>query len=263
MIEAVLSLPAPVGALIAMGLTTAAGLATYLVSYVLVKRFRTEETNEEVREASINLFQVVGVLVSLLLSLTMADVLLELDAIERAIEAEAVAISDTYYDLQRFGAQETAGIQTLLIDYAEAVIDDDWPALEEDRLGERAGALLRRLSDAALTLEPANDRERTLRDRIIGQVDLISDYRLSRLQQALAKPPFFLIISLFAFLVTMAYFGLYRPAGVLIALVSLYTLLVGLVLYVTLAFSDPFEGVPGVNAAPLEAVLERMQAPTG
>lgn len=102
-----------------------------------------------------------------------------------------------------------------------------------------------------------------MRTRIIEDVDAIPDYRLSRLEHALAKPPFFLLVVFFAFLVTMVFFGVHRPSIVIISLVSMYTILVGLVLHLILAYSDPFQGMIGIDPTSLEYVLERMRSGPG
>jgi hypothetical protein len=65
---------------------------------------------------------------------------------------------------------------------------------------------------------------------------------------------------MFGFLVTMACFGVYRPQTPLIVLVTLYTLFVGLVLYLVLAMSDPFQGSFGVEPVSFEYLVETLQS---
>jgi FtsH-binding integral membrane protein len=76
---------------------------------------------------------------------------------------------------------------------------------------------------------------------------------------ALAKPPLFLIVVIFGFLATMVCFGPHQPNRPTIVLLSLYTLLVGLVIFMILAFSDPFQGSTGVDPTAIEFVLEQIQ----
>ena len=57
----------------------------------------------------------------------------------------------------------------------------------------------------------------------------------------------------------MACFGTYRPQTPVVALVSMYTLFVGLVLYLILALSDPFRGGIGVDPTTFEHLVEKMQ----
>ena len=99
-----------------------------------------------------------------------------------------------------------------------------------------------------------------MRAQLLTDIDNIFDYRLVRLDNALAKPPLYLYIIIFGFLVTMACFGAYQPQGPLVVLVSLYTIFVGLVLYLILALSDPFQGETGIEPTILKLLVEAMRA---
>jgi hypothetical protein len=263
MIEALLSLPTLVGCVVFMGLTTAAGLAVYIVTFRLHARHQSEDAMKEIGQATSNLMRVVGWLFTLLLSLTFTNVVGELAVTESAIESEAAAISDVHHNLRRFGPEETRELQTLLVDYTQAVIDDDWPALAQGRLSERVDTSLLRLEDAVLNLKATGATEETLRSRAIADVDLISDYRMSRLQQAREQPPLVLIVVFTGYLVTMVYFGVYKPRRVVVGLMSFYTAFVGVVIYLILAMSDPFQGATVIDSAPFEFVLETMRSDSG
>ena len=143
MIDFVLSLPIVLGALVFMVLTFAAGIAAYLISHRLIVRFQAED-QEDLKDATSSLFRVVGILLSLFLTLTFAEVVFELNTIETAIEKEAMAISDIHNDLRRFGVEETRDLRTLLVEYTQAIIEDDWPALANDRLPSTVGRIATR-----------------------------------------------------------------------------------------------------------------------
>jgi NADH:ubiquinone oxidoreductase subunit K len=260
MIQALLSLPTLLGCFVFMGLTTAVGLAVYIVMFRLHEKHQSDEAMKEIGQATSNLMRVVGWLFTLLLSLTFTDVVGELAVTEAAVEGEAAAIADIHHNLRRFGQAETRTIRLLLVDYTRAVINDDWPALARGRLSERADALLRQLEDAVLDLKATGAAQETLRSRAIADVDRISGYRVSRLQQAREQPSLVLIVVFFGYLVTMVYFGVYRPRRVVVWLLSLYTVFVGVVIYLILAMSSPFQGATAVDSAPLEFVLETMRA---
>jgi hypothetical protein len=255
LVEQILHLPAVVGAFLVMGLTTLAGLLVYVVSYRLLLGPQLRET----RRAANYLFRVIGILVSLFLSLTFADVVLELNQIEVSIEREAVMIDDIHQDLGRYNSNRALRAQALLEDYIEAVINHDWPALANDQLSDEARSIFAQLEHEVLYLEDDTEVQGILRSRIISDVDQISDLRLSRLEQALAKPPLFLIVVIFGFLATMVCFGPNKPHRQTVALLSLYTLLVGLVIYLILAYSDPFQGSTGIEPTSLEFVLEQIR----
>ena len=80
-----------------------------------------------------------------------------------------------------------------------------------------------------------------------------------RLEQALAKPPLFLIVVIFGFLTTMVCFGPHEPNRLTLGLLSLYTSLIGLVIYLILAYSDPFQGSTGIDPTSLQYVLDQIR----
>jgi hypothetical protein len=259
MIEALLSLPTVLGCLLFMALTTAVGLAVYYVTFRLYAKRPSEEAIKEIGEATSNLMRVVGWLFTLLLSLTFTDVVSELAVTETAIEGEAAAISDIHHNLRRFGREETRDIRSLLVAYTQAVIDDDWPELAQGRLSERVDGLLWQLEDAVLDLKATGATQETLRSRTIANVDMISGYRQTRLKQAREQPSQVLIVVFFGYLVTMVYFAVYQPRRSVLVLMSFYTTFVGVVIYMILATSDPFQGASPIDSAPLQYVLETMR----
>jgi hypothetical protein len=262
-IDVLLSFPMILGCFLFTGLTTAFGLAVYAVTFHLHQRRQTDAVMKEIEDVTGNLLRVVGWLFTLLLSLTFTNVMAERTAAENAIESEVRALADVHHVLRRFDLEGTRGIQAILVDYTQAVIDDDWPALAQGRLSERVDTSLLRLEDAVLNLKATGATEETLRSRAIADVDLISDYRMSRLQQAREQPPLVLIVVFTGYLVTMVYFGVYQPRRVVVGLISFYTAFVGVVIYLILAMSNPFQGVMAIDAAPLEYVIETMRDDSG
>ena len=256
MIEFLLLLPTWVGCCIAMVSTTVVGLVVYLVFYKFISKYQSYD----LKESTNNVFRVVGTLVSLMLALAFSEVIADLRTIHNAVERETVAISDIFEALKLFDIERTREIRTILIEYTQAVIDDDWPALANDKLGLRTGDLKNRLTEAVMNLEPATSNQKKLWAFIAADLDVLSDHRFIRLDNALAKPPVFVYVIIFGFLVTMACFGAYRPQPPLVVLVSLYTLFVGLVLFLILKLSDPFQGDISVAPTAFEYLVETLQS---
>ena len=256
MIEFLLSLPTWIGFGVTMVSTALAGFVVYLVFYTFIQKYK----REDVKEPTNNLFRVVGMLVSLMLALTFSEVITEQRTIRNAIQHETVAISDIFEALKLFDTERTREIRTNLINYSQAIIDDEWPTLADDRLSQRVGALKMKLVVDVLNLKPANPTQKKLLSLIMADIDALSDYRTVRLNSAMAKPPVYAYVITFGFLVTMACFGAYRPQAPLVVLVSLYTVFVGLVLYLVLALSDPFQGDFGIAPTEFEYFVETLQS---
>jgi hypothetical protein len=238
--------------------TTVLGLVVYVVSYKLIEKSK----NVNLKEPINNLFRLVGILVSLMLSLSFGEVIAGWHAIKDAIDREAVAISDTYTNLKYFDSEGTRGIRAVLIDYAQAVIDDDWPAMAKDQLGQRTSALKRQFTEKVIELKPTNSIQKEVRSHILADIDTMSDYRLIRLNHSMAKPPVYVLVIIFGFLVSMACFGAYQPNLPLITLVSLCTLFIGMVFYLILAMSDPFQGATNIDPTPFEYLIEALESGT-
>lgn len=255
LIEQILHLPVIAGALLLMGITTLIGLLVYFLSYRMLATSQSKET----RRATSNLFRSIGILVSLFLSLTFADVMLELNQIEVSIEREAVMVEDIHRDLGRYDSPRARRAQVLLVDYIQAVIVYDWPALANDKLSKEVREILLQLEYETLYLEDDTEVQKILRPRIISDVAMVYDLRLTRLEQALAKPPLFLIVVVFGFLATMACFGPHSPNRLTVVLLTLYTSLIGLVIYLILAYSDPFQGATRIEPTSLQYVLQQIR----
>jgi hypothetical protein len=256
MIDFLLSLSTWAGCVVMMGFTTVVGFVVYLVFYKFISKYQSYD----LKEPTSSLFRVVGTLVSLMLALAFSEVIVDLRTIRNAVQREAVAISDTFKNLKLFDIERTREIRTILVEYTQAVIDDDWPALANDRLGQRTSALKRQFTEAVMTLEPATPNQEKLWSLIVADIDAFSDHRLIRLNATLAGPPIYVNVIIFGFLVTMACFGVYRPQPPLVVLVSLYTLFVGLVLFLILKLSDPFQGDIGVAPTAFEYLVETLQS---
>lgn len=256
MTERILAFPEWLGISVAMLLATAVGLAVYLVSHRLISTYQ----DDDLKDPMSSLFRVVGMLVSLMLSLAFAEVVVQLNTIKNALQREAIAISDTYNHLRLFDLDRTREIRASLLEYTEAVIEDDWPALAEDKLGLRTERLQRRFLSELLNLQADTDHQKRVMSWIEQDVDVINDARLQRLNGALAQPPVYLYVIIFGFFVTMACFGAYRPQRPLVILAALYTSFVGLVLYLILALSDPFQGGFGVTPDTFMQLLRSLKS---
>ncbi len=258
MLEFLLSLPTWSGISLAMASMAVFGLVVHFISSRLHAKFKSQN----VKEAALSLFGVLAILVSLLLSLAFGDVIAELVQIRNAVEREVLAIKEAYNYLELFDIEKTSKIRSLLIEYAQSVIDDDWPALAHDRLAQRTDKVAQQLTKAFTKLVPINPLQEMLHPRIAGDIDMMSDYRFSRFETAHSKPPVYVFVIVLGFLIQMACFGAYRPEAPINLLVLLYSLFIGLILYLILTLSDPFQGI-GVEPTAFEILIEKLRSASG
>ncbi|MCP4384368.1 MAG: DUF4239 domain-containing protein [Hyphomicrobiales bacterium] len=259
MVEVILSLPEWIGIVAAMGIATALGLGVYFTSNYLIGAY----TTDDLKDPMSNLFRVVGTLIALMLSLSFAEVIYQNTGINNALEREASAIADTFRDLKQFDEEGTRALRMLLVTYTESVIEDDWKSLASDQLSQRSKSVFGEIIDNITILEAQSEIQKRIISRIDADIDVISDSRLIRIDNALAETPLYVYVIVFGFLVTMACFGAYKTNTPIVVLLALYTSFIGLVLYMILSFSDPFQGAFGVAPTTFERLVEIMRIEDG
>ena len=75
--------------------------------------------SDDLKEPIGDLFRVVGMLVSLMLSSAFGEVIVELVGIRSAVEREVVATADADRDLELFYFEKTRETRSILIDYPQ------------------------------------------------------------------------------------------------------------------------------------------------
>lgn len=256
MIEFVGSLPTWAGGLLSMLLLTASCLLVYLVSSRLFSKYGSDDVKEPVG----HLFRVVGVLVSLMLSLAFAEVTVDMRTVEKAIGREAVAISDIFSVLEILDTPPARRVQKTLVEYVRSASSDEWSTLANDQLSERTSALKLQLAKGLLELELATEVEDRTWSSLAADLDAVSDNRLIRLDGALSDPPIYINVVITGFLIAMACFGAYQSRPPVVVLVTLYSLFVSLVLYLIISMSDPFQGGMVIESQAFRSLAETLES---
>jgi uncharacterized membrane protein len=103
MVEFLLSLSGLVGVFVAMVVTAVIGTSIYFIASKILSR----RTDDDLIEPAINLFRTIAVFISLLLSISFANVAGQKGAVENAMEREAAAISEAFHALRFFDNEGT------------------------------------------------------------------------------------------------------------------------------------------------------------
>ena len=161
------------------------GSIIYGTSYYLLGR----RAGREDSELAITLFRVLATLLSLLLSLTFADLREGIGEVRHAIEAETSALGNTLRDLDVYDDAESAKARDLLIDYIEATINEEWESLRDGQLDSAAMEAFRKAKLAIYALTPSTPMEEKLHNRLISDISDVNRLRASRLVYRDTGPP--------------------------------------------------------------------------
>lgn len=80
-------------------------------------------------------------------------------------------------------------------------------------------------------LEPQSPVQEVLKAQMMNDIERLYDFRRIRLNNTLSQPPVYTFVIILGFIITVICFGVYKPQGPLIVLLSLYTAFIGAVLY--------------------------------
>ena len=210
MINAFIGLPTVVGGMLAATAALLIGMGTYFGA----RRVVGSDISQDVRQLGTNLFMVIATLVSLMLSLTFADLRLEIGEVRSSAESEAALIGDLSNDLKRFDSDAAMTLHAQLVVYVTAVAEEEWQSLALGEFNARVAQLFRVLENGVLLLEGDTPVRAELRDRMLVDLDQIATHRAERVASSLTATPVFLLIAVLGYLWTSALLCVFWAGGV-------------------------------------------------
>jgi hypothetical protein len=228
-----------VGAVFAMG-AVALVLAVYLGTRRLLST--GNESDRTLDVASSVAFRIAA-LYGLILALVYAQELEDYKGIRTNLAEESVAAADVYNDIARYGGPTAGDIQANIARDLDAVVNQEW-----EMLGRRAGLAPEAWQSwnevylALLDLQPENDRQRYLANRMRDRVTDIARYRQIRESNAVGSfSGLFWGPALFGLVLLTMPFYVFAPTRNNLVLISVFGLYSGVILFFIYMFANPFE----------------------
>ncbi|MGZ9809759.1 bestrophin-like domain [Pseudoroseicyclus sp. H15] len=221
-------------------------IALALCSYGLTRWALRSKVTEDTRDLAGSVLFRIASLHGLVLALVFAQDLSGIRDVAVSASREATLVADIYYDATRFDAETTANLRSELAQYAMIVVEEEWPLLAEERhMAPRAWEKWDLAYQEVLNLTPTTPRQERLLAFMLADVRELSALRDERenVAQSPALPLFLWAALVGVILIGAAYFT--WPATALnIALISGFGAFTGLIVYMIVAFSNPF-AAPG------------------
>ncbi len=230
-----------------------------LASYFVARRLLHPGSGEDrTLEVAGNVAVRVATLHSLILGLVYAQELDDYKAVRSNLIDEAVAISDVFNDVRRYGGPATLEVQQGLARYVAVVVDEEWERLaRHERLSPRAWQEWEGVYDTILDLAPVTERERYLSARLKDRVSAIAKYR--QLREAPSSNHFsglFWAPALIGLVIVSAAFYVYRPSRTHLVLLGLFGAYSGVILFFIFAFANPYANPGKLQPRPFQHLLD-------
>ena len=254
MIRTVLEWPPILSALVFV----AAVVLLTLASYALMRAFAGRYDDAERKELAGSVIFRVSALHGLILALVFAQEIANLNEADATAAQEAVLVADTFFDLERYHAQETLELRRALAHYVVRVVEAEWPSLGRDQsLDMQAWDHWEEAYHGALDLAPATPRQEHLQAIILDNIRAISGLRMIRENDARrGTQPLFLVAALVGIVLTAASYFTYEPHRLSLGLMAIFAAYTGLVVYVIVTFANPFHAPGMVQPVGFERLLE-------
>ncbi|MCQ0093984.1 hypothetical protein [Roseovarius sp. M141] len=246
-------LPVPVSSFLFIAATIGLGLTSYGVSRSAFGAGTVQETRDL---AGSVLFRIAA-LHSLVLALIFAQELGSIRNVEIAAAREATILGDVYYDAARYGAEPTEEIRRALARYGRIVVEEEWDSLAETGLLTDAGwQSWYTAYEGLLDLQPSSARQERLLDIMISDIRGLSELRESR-ENAVrtGASVLFLMAGISGITLLAAAFFTWPPTALNLSLLSCFTGYAGLIIYLILAFANPYQAPGAVLPVGFERFL--------
>lgn len=215
---------------------------TVLLGFV-VARFVPQDLREQHNELAGFILAVIGVIYAVLLAFVTIGVWERFESAEARTYEEASNLAIVYRDA---GSFPTGGkVRAALHDYVEKVIKDEWPEMQQGRRSIEARQMLEAVDKDVRDLPVRTPQLQDVHDRMLDAIDKALELRDERVSMDATgiNPVMWVILFIGAF-VTVAFtylFGFKRTMMQQIMVGSL-SLLIGLVIFLTIALDYPYRG---------------------
>ncbi|WP_162009716.1 DUF4239 domain-containing protein [Methylocystis heyeri] len=203
-------------------------------------------------------FATVGVIYAVILAFAIVAVWERYSEAETATTKEAGAAA-TLYRLAQGPEPAAVAARQALTAYLDSAIRDDWPAMAAETESRKTTAALNSLYDAILALPEILPRKAAAAPAMIGELDIITQARRTRLHLSEGIIPSMLWgILVCGALMTVAFtffFGT-ENLSAQVAMTGILSSIVFMGLLVLVSFDHPFTGPVHASAQPLQAVID-------
>jgi len=249
------------GVLVVIGVCLAA-----LAGLELVQRLVPSEKRQENNDVAGFLYAVVGVVYAVLLALLVIAVWQHYQKANETVESEANAVAEIAWLAHRLPEPEHHQLQEDARSYAQEVVDQEWPQMEQGLEGVQSlpegWDLIDDIRATLQEVEPSTEAEQELYAEGLDQIQRLGDARRMRVVAAKESIPGVLwAVLVFGAVVAVGFtylFGMRNTWAHRLMVMSL-TAVIALVLFTIGVMEHPFSGGASLEPDAFELILERFE----
>ena len=234
-----------------------------LAGLILVHRLVPATHRESYNAVAAPIIVPLSTLLGVLLAFAVFIVWQQFNTAQVTSEEEASKLAAIYWQAEELPESERQQMQQLARSYAQVVIEEEWPLMEQGQESSQAWAIVDELRRSVYRFEPSTSTEQTLHDREVTLVDDMMNDRRLRLLQSREGMPTILWITLLSGSVPLIGFtyllGLKNLRAHLLPL-AMVTSIIVIGLFTIKSLEYPFSGSAQVKPSAFELVQNRFEA---
>ena len=206
---------------------------------------------------------VVGTTYAVIIGFMLYTVWINFGAADLNVDAEANALVNVYRLADGLAPRQGAQIQALARSYADAVVNQEWPEMDDGAIPAETRVISQQMWQAVMATQNATPTEITAEDHSLDQLSALGGFRRIRLLESQARLPGVLwFVLLMGGIVTIASSCMFGAAnGVLHTMqVGAFALLISLSLAAIADINRPFQGGVHVTNSAFRRAQEEMAA---
>jgi hypothetical protein len=207
------------------------------------------------------MFSIVGTLYAVMLAFVVIVVWEALGEADERAALEAGILGDLMRDAGFLNDPIRTELQNELRDYAQGVIDEEWPAMATGGSADHVWGALDGIFVTFSRIVPTNDRETNIHREMLARINELSDHRRLRLLSSTNKVPSLMWMMLIVggvITVGFSYFlGVERQKAHILMTAALAAM-IALTLYLIVAIDHPFAGTIHVEPDAFRLVLDKI-----
>jgi Protein of unknown function (DUF4239) len=229
---------------------------------VMVQRLYSTERRKQHNDVAGFIYAVLGVSYAVLLGLMLIAVWEQWNAAQDVASDEANELAGIFWFAHALPQPEGRHIQELARSYAQVVVEEEWPLMEQGRSSPKAWATLDQLRGTILGLDPPTGAQQVRYNQVLEQLHALGDARRERLLAANeGLAPILWVVLIGGGVITIAFTYLFGLDNTVVhtLMVAALAMILSLSLFTVAALDYPFKGDVRIHPAAFEQVLERFQ----
>jgi hypothetical protein len=207
---------------------------------------------------------ILGTTYAVILGFMLYTVWTNLGAADVNVDNEANSLVNVFRLADGLPDQQKAQLQSLARNYADVVVEQEWPEMAKSQVPARSSELDGEMWKVLMSVKAASPTEITAEDHALYELSALSEHRRIRLLQSMSRLPAVLwFVLIIGGAVTMASASMFGSANTILhgLQVFSFSLLISLALVATADIDRPFQGSVHVSDFAFRRAQQNMKYP--